>query len=163
MPRSRPCTFLPGAGRAYLFTPGLDPGCKRRLALLCRRLCCGKRLLSSQNPAALLPLWGGWNDSIGIGGFGHLQPEQRCDIAFVEYLRRTGRCSCSCNILPGTGEQFIFIHTAQHEEKLRLFVESGANAIERRRDVFAHVCPVRTTTRQLDFLGRRKQTVALPT
>jgi hypothetical protein len=48
------------------------------------------------------------------------------------------------------------------KEKLRVFVESGANAVERRRNVFAHVCPVRTTTGQFDFLGRRIQAVALP-
>ena len=36
-------------------------------------------------------------------------------------------------ILPGAGQQFGFIDAAQHEEQLRLFVEPGADAVERRR------------------------------
>src|SRR6266478_6263798 len=109
-----------------------------------------------------MPLWGGGNDGIRGRWLGHLQPEQRGDVAVVEYLRRDGRCSRKRKILPGIGEQFIFIHAAQHEEKLRLFIEPGANAVERSRNVFAHVCPVRAAARQLDLLGRWKQTVALP-
>src|SRR5580692_12233934 len=59
------------------------------------------------------------------------------------------------------GQQFILVDAAQFKEKLRLFVESRTNAIERRRDVLAHVGPVRTAARQLDFLGRWKEAVAL--
>ena len=98
-----------------------------------------------------------------MGSFSHLQPEQSRNIAVVKHLRRAGRCSCQRKILSGTGEQFIFIHVAQHKKKLRLFVEPGADAIERRRNVLAHVCPIRTAAGQLDFLRRRKQAVALPT
>src|SRR5674476_401651 len=57
----------------------------------------------------------------------------------------------------------MFIDVAQQKEKLRLFVESGADAIQYRRDVLAHVCPIRTTARELDFLRRREQAVTLST
>ena len=88
-----------------------------------------------------------------MGSFSHLQPEQGGDITFIKHLRCAGRCFVQRKILSGTGEQFIFIHTAQHEKKLGLFVEPGADTIERRRDVLAHVRPVRTAAGQLDFLS----------
>ena len=88
-----------------------------------------------------------WDRSSGICSVGHLQPEQRRNITVVKHLRCSGRCFAQSNILSGNGEQFIFIHTSQHEEKLGLFVEPGANTIERCRDVFAHVGPVRAAAR----------------
>jgi hypothetical protein len=66
------------------------------------------------------------NRSSGICSLGHLQPEQRRNITVVKHLRCSGRCFAQSNILSGNGEQFIFIHTSQHEEKLGLFVEPGA-------------------------------------
>jgi hypothetical protein len=57
----------------------------------------------------------------------------------------------------------MFVHVAQHKQKLGLFVESGPNAIQSRCNVLAHVGPVWTAAGQLDFLWRRKQAVACPT
>ena len=64
--------------------------------------------------------------------------------------------------LPGAGEQFVFVDAAQHEQQLRLLVEPGADAVEHRGDVLAHVGPVRAAARQLDLVRRRKQAVAFP-
>ena len=79
-------------------------------------------------------------------GFDHLQPEQRRDIAVAEQLGRAGRSLGFQEILPGAGEQLFLIDAAQHKKKFGFFVESGANTIERRGNVLAHVCPVRTAT-----------------
>ena len=63
---------------------------------------------------------------------------------------------------PALCDEFVFIHAAQHEKKLRLFVEPGANSIEHRRNMLAHAGPVRTAAGELDLARRRKQAVALP-
>jgi hypothetical protein len=62
--------------------------------------------------------------------------------------------------VPGAREQLVFIDPTQHEEKLGFFIESRADAIEYRRDVLAHVRPIRTGAGQLDFAGRWKQAIA---
>src|SRR4051812_4932586 len=43
-----------------------------------------------------------------------------------------------------------------------MLVESSADAIEYRRHMLAHIGPVRTTARKLDFLRRWKQACILP-
>src|ERR1700688_863387 len=45
----------------------------------------------------------------------------------------------------------------QPEEELGLVVETGADAVEHRRNVLAHPGPVRTTARELDLIGRREK------
>src|SRR4051794_356849 len=108
-------------------------------------------------------LWDTGTGIIGPGRFSHLQPEQGREIATLEHLGWAWRWLCQRKVLSGTGEQVMFVHVAQHKQKLGLFVESGPNAIQSRCNVLAHVGPVRTAAGQFDFLWRRKQAVALPT
>ena len=94
-----------------------------------------------------------------VCGLGHLQPEQGRDIAAVEHLG--WRCLGQGYIASGAGEQLVFVHAAQHEEELRLIVEPGTDPIQCRRDMLAHVRPVRAAAGELDLARRRKQAVAL--
>src|SRR4051812_20634578 len=58
----------------------------------------------------------------GLRSLRHRQTEQRRNITVVQHPLCSGRCFAQSNILSGNGEQFIFIHSSQHEEKLGLFV-----------------------------------------
>src|SRR5260221_13769394 len=158
-PRSRPRESVPGADHRYLFISGLGPGCVGQFVFLC----CYLLLLSGSRgdcfwclgPSALLRC--DRNGRRGIGGLGHFQSEQGRNITVVEHLPGAWHCLCQRKVLSGAGDQFIFIHTAQHEQQLGFIVEPGTDTIERRGDMFAHICPVRTAAGQLDFAGRRKQ------
>jgi hypothetical protein len=49
------------------------------------------------------------------------------------------------------------VHTAQHEEELRLLVQPGAYAIQHCGEILAQVCPIGTRTSLFNLGGFGKQ------
>src|ERR1035441_8945660 len=126
---------LPARRRSgFLFRLGLPLGCHCRLlrALwLCR--------------FAL-----GW-PRFETGAPRHVEAEHRGEVLASKTLAGGRRLLPEWRRLARAGEQFDLVHATQTEQQLGLVIEPRADAIQHRRDVLAHIRPIRATARKLDL------------
>src|ERR1035441_881611 len=92
--------------------------------------------------------------SIRRGGGGtlhHVEAEHRREILASQTLVCRRCLLPEWRRLARAGEQFQLVHATQSKQQLRLVIKPRADAIKHRRNMLAHVRPVRATARKQDL------------
>src|SRR6202044_3489501 len=99
---------------------------------------------------------------VGAATLSHVQTEDVRKIFIAEELRYSRTLPGQRQCLADLGDEILFVDLMQPEEEFGLVVEPGADGVEHRRHMLAHIRPVRATARKLDLLRRWEQARLLP-